>query len=87
VADAVNTEARLRLQDVVRRSQRAEKLRYPTLLLTLRTLFGINCAMLQSLFFKPMMHRAASIDEFVWNAIGAAAAAKRASDEDSIMVE
>jgi len=68
VADAVNTEARQRLQEVVQRSRPSEKLRYSTLLLALHTLFGIHCGMLQTLFFRPVQH-AASIEEFVTRAL------------------
>ena len=83
MADAVNTEARQRLKDVVQRSHPTEKLRYSTLLLALHTLFGINCAMLQKLFFSPM-HRASNIDEFVSNALGGQTSA---ASDDSTMVE
>ena len=72
VADAVNTEARQRLQDVVQRSHPAEKLRYSTLLLALHTLFGIHCGMLQTLFFRHGHRAAANIDELVHSALGAA---------------
>jgi len=70
VADAVNTEARERLQELVQRSHPSEKLRYSTLLLALHTLFGIHCGMLLALFFRPVQ-RAANIDELVRNALGA----------------
>ena len=86
VADAVNTEARQRLQDVVQRSHPSEKLRYSTLLLALHTLFGIHCGMLQKLFFSPV-HRAASIDEFVSNALTLGHKRNSTTDEDSVMVE
>ena len=79
LADAVNTEARQRLQEVVQRTHPVEKLRYSTLLLALHTLFGIHCGMLQSLFFRPV-NRAANMDEFVWNAL-------RGSEEDAVMGE
>jgi len=72
MADAVNTEARQRLQDVVQRSHPAEKLRYSTLLLALHTLFGIHCGMLQTLFFRHGHRAAANIDELVHSALGAA---------------
>ena len=83
VADLVNTEARQRLREVVQRSHPSEKLRYSTLLLNLHTLFGINCGMLQTLFFRPM-HRAANIDEFVSNALRGQTST---SPKDSDMVE
>ena len=83
VADMVNTESRQRLKEVVQRSHPSEKLRYSTLLLALHTLFGINCGMLQTLFFRPM-HRAANIDEFVWKALGGQSSART---DDSSMVE
>lgn len=84
VADAINTEARQRLQDVVQRSHPSEKLRYSTLLLALHTLFGIHCGMLQSLFFSPVQ-RAANIDELVRNALGVETSAGPA--EDSSMMD
>jgi hypothetical protein len=68
LADAVNTEARQRLQEAVHRSHPSEKLRYSTLLLTLHTLFGIHCGMLQALLYRASP-KAASIDEFVWNVV------------------
>jgi len=83
VADMVNTEARQRLKEVVQRSHPSEKLRYSTLLLALHTLFGVNCGMLQTLFFRPM-HRAANIDEFVWNALGGQTSSRT---DDSSMPE
>jgi hypothetical protein len=68
VADAINAEARQRLSELVQRSQPTEKLRYSTLLLALHTLFGVNTAMIQTLLYRPSAP-AASIDDFVWNAL------------------
>ena len=82
VADLVNTEARHRLQEVVQRSHPSEKLRYSMLLLALHTLFGINCAMLQTLFFRPMPQASGSIDQFVWNALKAAQTSTRTEHSD-----
>lgn len=85
LADAINTEARQRLQDVVQRSRPAEKLRYSTLLLALHTLFGIHCGMLQALLFRPLPN-AATFDEFVWRAMtsaGVDAAAATAASSSS----
>jgi hypothetical protein len=72
LAELVNDEARQQLQQLVQRTHPAEKLRYYSMLLMIKTLYGIHCGMLQSLFFRPTAD-AASIDEFVWNAVTAAA--------------
>ena len=79
LADQVNAEARQQLQDLVQRTHPTEKLRYSNMLLTLHTLFGINCGMLQSLLFRPTPS-AACFDEFVWNALTAAESVPAATD-------
>lgn len=71
LADAMHAEARQRLADYIHRTRPSEKLRYSNILLALRTLFGINCAMLQTLFYRPSPG-AASFNEFVCNALNAA---------------
>jgi hypothetical protein len=51
----IYSEARQDLQDLSLHQHPTERLRYSTLLLTLHTLFGINCAMLQALFCAPVI--------------------------------
>lgn len=68
------SEARQDLQDLVQHNHPTEKLRYSTLLLSLHTLFGIHCGMLQTLFCKHLTDNG-GIGAFINDALNAAAAA------------
>ena len=70
IVERTNSEARQDLQDFVQHSQPNEKLRYSTLLLTLHTVFGINCGMLQALFCKQLATHG-GLAVFIGNALNA----------------
>lgn len=74
LADQMYSEARQDLQDLVQHNHPTEKLRYSTLLLSLHTLFGIHCGMLQTLFCKHLTDNG-GIGAFINDALNAAAAA------------
>lgn len=54
VVSNLNTAARQDLQEIITDSHPNDKLRYSKLLLTLHTVFGVNCGMLESLFCAPL---------------------------------
>lgn len=70
LADVVYSEARQDLQDLVQHSHPEEKLRYSTLLLSLHTLFGIHCGMLQTLFCQHL-EQSGGISAFISEALTA----------------
>lgn len=76
LVDVVYSEARQDLQDLVQHSHPTEKLRYSTLLLSLHTLFGIHCGMLQALFCRHL-EQSGGIVSFVGEALLASADAIR----------
>jgi len=65
VVAGLNTAARQDLQEIITDSHPTDKLRYSKLLLALHTVFGVNCAMLESLFCAPL-NLAGGLEAFVY---------------------
>jgi hypothetical protein len=60
VVDQLSACARRDLQSLVERTHPSESLhRYSTLLLTMHTLYGVHCGMLEALFCRPLTTRIA----------------------------
>jgi len=59
------SEARQDLQELVQHHHPHQTQRYVTLLLTLHTLFGVNCAMLEALFCDPLVVGEEGLEGFI----------------------